>query len=791
MTPGDGRGPAASPGEGVRDWTLRDFWGVLTRRRWLIAGAVLVATVSTAMFSLTLTRQYRATCTISIERNNVRAMSNDLDRAESGSYAYESFYNTQYRILGSDAVLREVLDDLDLRSRPETLGLEPDPQTLLESESAKVLARALEERELPPMRPELREDLARDEKLLRALRGRLAVDPVLGSNLVNIHFESPDPRFAASVANAVSDAYIKFSRSEKLELAHQSEGFFAEQAQEMREQHIEAEERLKKYARQHGIVTGDDRDAARQQLADLQQRYTEALSDVARSEAALEALRAGKGLALEEVRRHHTVEKLSRDIVEKERDLTSLSSRLGPDYPEVQRLELELANSRELLKETVEEVSGQVQESRRVAFAEARARAERLEALVAGARERVDRLEQAMIEYEQLRAEAQQKKAMVDELRERRLSMLLAASMGENAAQNVRVINPAVTPDRPHRPNKTRMVLIGLLLGLFAGVGVSVLLEALDESIKTGDELAQALEINIVGEIPAHRAEGQRPAILARGRREPERGVVSATNPRSAEAEAYRELRTAYLTLSEGKRPHTLLVTSAVPSEGKSTTALNLAATLGQIGRRVLLVDTDLRRPVLHRALRGSGERGVSQVLHAGDATEPATIQTTSLQNVDLLAAGPVPPNPAEMLESESFAKLVEMLREKAGYDVVIFDSPPVLSVVDPVLVGRHLDAAILVVRAGKISRRVARQALQKLRAGQTKVLGAALNAVDLREGGYGHYRYYHYSEPGAHEGKRGEGRGRKRRPTRRDWPASLEADAEPREGEERRVQGE
>lgn len=744
----------------AREWTLKDIATILLRRRWLIAAVVCFATIGAAMFSLTLTPQFRATTTLSIERNSLRVLSEDLERTESGSHAFESFFNTQYRILSSDAILRRVIDLLDLRARPALLGVELEEQDRVlagrQGESAPAAGPALPKlpglENLPAIPgvttgvPALAGDPVLDEALLRALRSGLKVEPVLGSNLVNVHFESKDADFAATAANAVAEAYTQFSREEKLELAEQSEGFFADRVHALRLEVVAGETRLKEYAHRHGILTGDYRDAARQHFTEVQARYTEALGDLAARQAALSAAKGADGAVLEEVRTHPLMQQLYAALVEKESEYTSLVSRLGPEYPEVRRLGVEKEKARKQVEETQRELARQALLSRDVAFREATERASQLDQLLEQARARVDDLERAMIEYEQLKVEIDRKKTMLDELVSKRNSMLLAASMGENAAQNVRTINPAVTPLKPHSPNKTRMVLVGMMLGLFLGVGVAVLLEALDESLKSAEDAAQTLGLPVLGEVPEMReATAMRLIGSGKGKR-PEAGfVVSAALPRSAEAEAYRELRTAYLTLAEGAHPHLLVVTSAMPGEGKSTTAVNLAATLGQIGRRVLLVDTDLRRPMVHRIVGVTPEWGVTHALHgvSGASVEELRITPTRMENVDVLPSGPIPPSPAELLDSKRFTRLVEMLRQSAVYDVVIFDSPPVMSVVDPVLVGRHCDGALLVVRAGKVSRKLARQAKQKLQAGQVTVMGALVNGLAASESGYGYYRYY------------------------------------------------
>lgn len=746
------------------EWTLKDFWHIVRRRRWLIAGLALGTTVAAAMFALTMTPLYRATATVVIERKGVK-ISEDVERLETGSYAYESFYTTQYKILGSDAVLRRAVDRLDLPNRP---GVVPDPDDASTPEGAAGVRPAA-----PSLPPELAERLERldsplpkldpadEQRFLKFLRTRLSVAPELGSHLVNLHFDHLDPEFAAEAANAVAASYIEFSREEKLDIATQSEGFFADRVQALREETIDAQTRLQRYARDHGIVSSDAQAAALEKLSDLTLRLTEANSRVAGAAAELASLKTASPDQIPEVQSHALVQELTRRLADNEAKQASLLSRFGSDHPELKRLLAERNRIMSLLAEKQVRVAVDVLGAKRVALEEAEQRAERLEELRAGAQAEVNDLEAALIEYEQLKVEVDRKKSTLADLLTRRNNMLLAASMGESATQNVRVINPAVAPLQAFKPNKTRMVLIGMLLGLFLGVGLSVLIEALDESLKSPEDLATATGLPVLAEVPEMRSVTGASRVARRGARSRSKGpgisqIVTAVLPRSPEAEAYRELRTSYLTMIEGRTPQSLLITSSVPSEGKSTTAVNLAVTLAKLEHNVLLVDTDLRRPTLHRVLKLSSAGGVSNVLAKG--TSFATlVQPTHIENVSLLAAGPLPGNPAELLDSRAFAKLVRELRERTEYDFVIFDSPPVMSVVDPLLIGRHTDGSLLVARAGTITRKVVGQALGKLTQANVRLHGSVLNVAKPDSDGYGGYRYYRYGYGYGHGRSKGD----------------------------------
>lgn len=746
---------------GVREWTPWDVWRIIVKRRWLIANFALVALVIAGVLAFTLTPIFRATSKISIERKGVRILENDMMALESGREAWESFYNTQYQILQTDAIFERAIDKLQLEDRPRFAldgeFFEPGMLSKIKKDVVSVLGQR--EQKTPDARKFYR----------KWIEANLTISPNRNTTLVDIHFDSKSAEVAAEVANAIAQAYIDFSLEKKLDIARQSENFISERIFELRKEIAEEERQLQDYARRHGIVTGDDHDVARQHLNNLQMRYTESLGETAARKAAYISARTADPNSLSEVRQHPLVSELSRRVAQKEEDFNIAVQTYGPAYPQVEMARQALEDTQNSLEEHTQRISRQVVEARQEAFQEAEARTRELAKLIDEAKARVDELEGSMIEYEQLRFSLDRKKTTLQDLLSRRNDMLLAASMGEDTAHNVRVINSANVPDDVHSPNKKRMLALGLLLGLMLGVGCSVLLEAIDDTLKTADDVTLALDLLVVGEIPdvtdvasKKRSHRKRAATAARSdsSKKINPALVTVAQPRSAAAEAYRELRTAVLTARSGEPLRTLVVTSSEPGEGKTTTAINLAAALGQMGRTVLLIDTDLRRPNCHRILRVRSERGVSSYLKQGDAIAPLIVPT-QLGGVSLLPSGPVPPDPAELLDSARFKQLLEDAKTAVDpatgkpFDHIVFDAPPVLSVIDPVLIGRHVDGGLLVLKSGVVRRKSAMAARHKLHVGRVDVMGAVLNALQLEDGRYGYRYYYYYASDTADGGRK------------------------------------
>jgi len=412
---------------------------------------------------------------------------------------------------------------------------------------------------------------------------------------------------------------------------------------------------------------------------------------------------------------------------------------LGDEHPDVKTIKVKLDNLRQQLENEIAKIAHSAVESAQAAFDQAEREETHLRQLLDEARQEARDADRAMIEYEARSLELERKKATLNDLIAKENEMEQSANLGDTA-HNVQIIDEALPPEIIYRPKKKLNILLGFLLGLCLGIGGAVLAEYIDNTIKSPDDVRDVLDIPLLGMVPT--PEGGRRAQGEGAGGDP--GLITHAMPLSPTAEAYRELRTAMLLATPGHPPRDLTITSCQPGEGKTTTAVNLAIALAQLGRSVLLIDSDLRRPRCNEVLGVSREKGVSTFLTGLSDLEPL-IQTTEIERLSLIAAGPIPPNPADLLDSPRFTEMVTILRDSKRFDHVIFDSPPLLSVVDPVLIGRLTEGIVLVVRSGRTSRDAARLGKDKIEKGRANLLGAVLNAVQAEHVPY-HYRYYRYS---------------------------------------------
>jgi capsular exopolysaccharide synthesis family protein len=357
-----------------------------------------------------------------------------------------------------------------------------------------------------------------------------------------------------------------------------------------------------------------------------------------------------------------------------------------------------------------------------------------------------------LAEYENLQSTLGAKKETRAGLLKRRDETGVLNRMEETQSGNVWLVEAAQPPRGPFRPNKKLNILLSLVMGLGLGVGLAFFFEYLDNSIKNGEDLERTAGIPALGLIPTlkRRGHGKVVAMDSTGRFAPVE-MVTHEAPKSHHAEAYRDLRTTLLLSSPDQPPRLLMITSAQPQEGKTVTSLNIAVSLTQIGKRVLILDADLRKPRAHKVLGLSRELGLSSWL-AGNVAWQGLVTPTSIPGLSAVTAGPIPPNPAELLASNNFRQLLQDLRTSDSFDHVIIDTPPILAVADPLIVSEQVDGVLLVVQGGETPRQSVVAGIEKLRSAKTHLLGAVINNLPLAEqDSYSYragYRYSYYTHP-------------------------------------------
>ena len=721
------------------DGQLLEYWRVLVQRRGVIATCVAVAVVATGILSFLATPEYTATTTIEIERQTPEILE-FTDVLGVDPAGYKDFYQTQHRILQSRTVLRLAAEEIDLLNHPSFVDRKGSPLKrgagLVRSwfRSPKV--------ERNPLDPAI--DFIEDG---------LQVSPIRNSHLVRISFEDRDPVLTAELSNGVASAYQQFQMDARYDTTGKAKEFLSKDVARVQNEVLEMERQLQEYGVTQGIVgLGESsQDISEQALADLNIRVTEAQSQLAAADARYQAARESAPDALSEVLNSPVISHLRQEKAELERRYAQMAERFGPSWPTLVELQVELNQTRSQLSRQSAEIAGQVRAGAESKLRQAQNELANLEQASQRQEDKVQRLRGVSIEYAGLRRQIDTKREVLSSLIERQGETETSFRLKETSTSNIRVVDLAEPPRDPSSPRKAMNLLVALFLGTAIGCGMAFLIDHIDNSVKDETELARVSGLTVYGHIPA-----AHPLRLA-GDDGKTAGKMPTTNldmashldPRSGFSEAFRNLRTALLLAAPDHPPRHVLVTSCEPMDGKSTIAQNMAIVLSQLGRKVLLIDADLRRPRLHKTFAIRNTAGLSSLL-SGNAPLDGLIQETDVPGMRIMPSGPIPPNPSELLDSPGLQAMLVELGDR--FDHVIFDAPPVLSVTDAVILSGRMDSTLVVVRAGVTSRDALAHSSARLQQSRSQSIGAVLNAVSEETGYYyGRYgrsgKYYRYED--------------------------------------------
>lgn len=713
---------------------VREYLQVLWTYKWLILGVTVVVSAVVVFWTLRQPKVYQATCTVEYDPNPVTPLGSEVEDFANpiGSFwMSREFFATQNRIIASRTVAARVVEQLDLHTNPAFFGVSEAEQESWEGASV--------------------EDAA------RLLQTRLTVEAVDDTRIVAIRVTDSDPERASTIANSVADEYIDKTLEDRSGSTDLAEERLGTQSDELRAELQQSELALHRFKQEHNVLSVSMEDRQNILASDIQHhnaKLQEARSRRRQLEARLSRI---QGLVS-----HDDVEAaaaafpdnealtgMRAELRTKVAEQESLSRRYGPNHQRMQTLEDEVGALREQMRREMQGLlqaaQADVDEVRRL---ESGHRAD-LEAAHASGFE----LNLLEIEYQRLNRDREDNAKNYELVRGRTNETTLTRRYQTTF---VRPLDRALTPRTPVSPNFTTNAAGGLGAGLALGLALAFLLSRLDRRLKAVADVEQT-GLTVLGILPRiDQGEEAQPAYAAgngngkrRRRRQPQvaaggsaRDLFVHTHPMSAAAECCRTIRTNLTFMSADEPLRTLVITSASPREGKTTVTANIAISLAQSGKRVLLVDTDLRRPRIHRAFGVSSSRGVTSVI-VGDARLEQVVQPTDIPNLDVLACGPIPPNPSELLHSQRFAELVQDALER--YDRIIFDSPPLGAVTDAAVLAPQLDAALLVVKAHSTTRDALASALRQLSDVAANVVGGVLNDVDPKRKGYGTGDYYYY----------------------------------------------
>ncbi len=709
------RGKVVSTAPETRELSLADLWLVIRKRRVLLLSMAIGVGLLAAAFGIERGKRYTATGEIQIQPGSASDLKSSLTSALGTSMgSFDDIMESDVRILQSETLLMKVAHTLNLQDDPQFLGAK-NP----------LLHGSLDN-------PYLR------NAIVGSLRANLLVQRVPRTEMITIQYKSRSPKLSADIVNALENDFLENNFISHFNTTKEVTKWLTGQMDDLRavvqnsqDQLVDLQRKLGIYALdpQHSVITSQisdlekgTSDATQQRvLAEARYRILESMPPDQIQDSGVTPLGTEASLL--------STLRAQRDQVASQ--LANLRAFYGPNYPQVKQLTAQLAALDRQLVQQEERIVTQAKD----AYSVAQTAEDKARGLLTNREQQIYGQRDDMVRYMLVSEEYESNRLMYESI----LSRLREAAVDAGLdAADISLVDLATPPVGPSSTPPLRLGIMGMLLGAFAGLGLALFLEKIDTRLRDAHEIQQILGLPPLAMIPQSHWKSSESEV------EWAAGPELLRNPRSPFSESFRALRTSMRLSSTSRESKVIAITSCQPGEGKSTVSVNMAAVLAQGGKKVALVDTDMRRPSVYKRLGLEGGKGLSEVL-TGYYTLEEVIQThDTLSSLDVIPSGTVPPLPADLLASDQMTELTRRLRER--YDYVIFDTPPVLSVTDPAIVAAQADGMVLVIRQGYCTRRMLARAAEILRELDVKVYGFVFNGVDasLPEY-YGYLGYYTY----------------------------------------------
>ncbi len=716
-----------------QDLHLSHYWNVV-RKRWKVAIAILaVVMIGTFLASYFSKPLYRAMIQIQIERESRAVTVEDIFGIAASD---QEFLQTQYVLLKSRGLALRVVEDHKLWNERELYPAGVAGKTPKELQQIK-------------------------EGIAGALLGGIDVVPVRNTSLVEISYVGTSPQLAQKVANAWGESFIRMNVAKKLESVQQASDFLTSQITSVQADLETSRAELQDYARSRGIVSmseGSNDDVVMQRLEQLNTDVVESQSLASAKQAAYIALQRTSPDAV--ASDDPLVIRLSEDLSRVQREYSENRLQYLEGHPVMRQLAQQIEKTRSARASAIQQAYQKRLEAARAEFSAASSRESAARSAYNQQKGEAQRLNVDAARYTDLRMAVETKQGLLATLQKQLSETQVAARLSGSASSNIHLIDRAQLPGGRFNLSMTKNMRTAFPLGLMLGFAAIFFLEYMDRSIKNPEELEKLTQFASLGVIPSAASMnakqygygngyGRTTPRLRAVDSDPNAGVelIPHTDARSPISEAYRAFRTSLL-LASASSPKVIVITSSFAREGKTTTSVNLATVLAQMGKPVLLIDADLRRPRLQKVFTGKMNLGLVNYLAANIPLDDI-IQPTQVPNLSVVLSGPIPPNPSELLAADRMKHLIEEVRGKFAY--VIFDSPPVLAVTDAVVLATNADGVVLCVHGGQTPRELVQRSAERLRQANIPVLGAILNNLDLHQYGYtyrkGYFDYYESAE--------------------------------------------
>jgi capsular exopolysaccharide synthesis family protein len=708
---------------------LAEYWAVIVKRRRIIAVCVVITVVVGVVMSLVTPSTYKATTVLVVEREKGSLV--DIGSTSPGHFYDPEFLPTQARLIRSREVAHRVVQRLQLARNKEVSS--PRKSLLNRSEEASDAKNV-------------------GERLAANIQSQIAITPIRGTSLVEISHVSTSPKLAADITNAVADSYIDWNLESKFQVVGQASQFLAGQIEQIKTEIDQKERQLQAYGKLKDIISIDpQQNVTTQRLESLNKDYAAAVGDRVAKEAKYHEVQTARPDSIADTLSGF-VSQLRNDQVKLEREYADKLNLFKPEWPAMLQLKSQIDKGRQNLESVVNETVAKARDNARSEYLTALRREESLKAVLQGQKSEAMALNVNAVEYNNLKVEVETKRALLDTLLKRNAETQITSRLRGERLSNVRIVDRALPPRTRFRPSHRRNGIRALFLGVALGVGLAFLLEYLDRSLRTPEQVERILKLPALGIVPSTKSPGRSYGygyIKRLKQKNPETGkdedipieLVPHTEPRSTVAEAYRAFRTALL-LSRAGGVKSIAITSALPGEGKTTTSINLAVVLAQLGKRVLLVAADLHKARVHEVFRISNRVGLVSVLAENLRPTDAIIKIANIPGLFVMPSGPTSPNPSALLTSDTMTRFMAFATE--NFDHVIIDTPPVGPVADALIIGNQCDGVVIIVKGGATPREQVARTRDKLARSHARILGVLINRLEEDIPGYGKYYSYY-----------------------------------------------
>jgi succinoglycan biosynthesis transport protein ExoP len=720
-------GTARYPALEVERNSLREYWRIIKRHKWVVLSTLIILVALVTLATIMTRPVFRATVKVEIGKETERVMAGPrIMEVETANVFNPLYMQTQVEILQSRDLARRIIQKLNLAGSEEFQSKAKTP--LSENE--------------------------REVQLVNKFQSRYDVAVGRMSRVVSISFDAYNPQLAADVANMAADQYINFSSENRMQGVESAKDFLKQKLQEAEAELRKSEQAYNQYLSSHQIISFDlDKgNITLDRASELNKQLVEVENERRQAEALYQRSREVSPDDLPQVLNDTMVQNIARELSKQEQDLANLSAKYQPSYPAVKQVQEQVNSLKTQLKEAKQNVVKNVETQYEVAR---RKEADLKVALTLSKGEAIQQNREA-VEMNVIKQKLDIDRKIYEDLLQRSRQ---AGVESEFSPSNIRKIQTAEVPIAPVKPNKPLNIGLSVLIGLALGIGLAFFIEYLNNTINTAEDVERITHLPPLGAIPSLQSLNKRRALaygygarksnalaLSSNGGPSSHELVSSHDSLSSYAESYRALRTSLLLSSAEHAPRTMLITSSHPGEGKTTIVANTAISLAQTGARVVVLDGDMRRPRCHKILNTKNDVGLSTYLSRDIPLDEVLQRNTEIPNLHVIPAGPVPPNPSELLSSVKLRILLAQLQDQ--YDHIVIDSPPVIHVTDALIISTQVDGVAIVVKSGHTPREAVVRSKQALTDVNAKIFGIVLNHVDLdREGYYYNYKYSYYHQ--------------------------------------------